>query len=157
MKPLIHTIFIWILSLSLTGLPVVALSQNLSSDMANLNQSEQSMIMHTSAGSASSMHCQSKMPQKNVIQTGISSTPMSQHAMHMSSSTEQVSMDDCRCGVDCQCQPDMSCQSVGHFGASAILQSILFVSSPLHSQLTAELNIAYYDCDTDSEVIPPIA
>ncbi len=66
-------------------------------------------------------------------------------------------MDDCRCGVDCQCQPDMSCQSVGHFGASAILQSILFVSSPLHSQLTAELNIAYYDCDTDSEVIPPIA
>jgi len=143
MKPFIRTIFIWILSLSLTGLPVVALSQNVAGDIASLAQTEKNMAAKDSDGTG--MHCHESMAQNkaspqispiSVAQTTVKATRISPHAMHMSSSAEQTSTHDCCCGDDCQCQHDMGCQSVGHFGASsAILQSILFISSPINSQL----------------------
>lgn len=175
MKPFIRTIFIWILSLSLTGLPVVALSQNVAGDIASLAQTEKNMASKDSDGTG--MHCHESMAQNkasqnktsqnkaspqispiSVAQTTVKATRISPHAMHMSSSAEQTSTHDCCCGDDCQCQHDMGCQSVGHFGASsAILQSILFISSPINSQLATESITLYHDCDTDSEVIPPIS
>jgi len=162
MKPFIRTIFIWILSLSLTGFPVVALSQSVAGDMAGLAQTEKNTITTISDESAGGMHChegmaQSKTPQISINQTA-KATQASPHAMHMSDSASKASTHDCCCGDDCQCQHDLNCQSVGHFGASsAILQSSQLVSSPINSQLTTEFTILYHDCDADSEVIPPIS
>ena len=163
MKPLIRTIFIWILSLSLTGLPVVALSQNLAGDMLGLSPSEKSMMMKVSNESGDGMRCHAEMSQKNISQTDIAQTNITQagmqsmqHAMHMSGAENKTSMDGC-CGADCKCQSDMNCQSVTHFGATALLQSTLFTSSPLKSQTTTESITLYRDRDADSEVIPPIA
>ncbi len=162
MKPFIRTIFIWILSLSLTGFPVVALSQNVAGDMAGLGQTDKDGTTTLSKKSASGSHChenmaQNKTPQININQTAKTSQA-SPHAMHIAASSGETSSHDCCCGDDCQCQHDMACQSVGHFGASsAILQSILLVSSPINSQLTTEFTILYHDCDADSEVIPPIS
>ncbi len=161
MKSFIRTIFIWILSLSLTGFPVVALSQSVAGDMAGLTQAEKNRVAMTSDESAGGMHCHESMAQNSLPRISVDQTEKvtqaSPHAMHMSDSAS-TSTHDCCCGDDCQCQHDIGCQSVGHFGASsAILQSSQLVSSPINSQLTTEFTILYHDCDADSEVIPPIS
>lgn len=151
----------------MTGLPVVALSQNVAGDIAGLTQTEKNMAAKDSDGIGTGMHCHESMAQNKISPINIdqavdlaklNASQISLHAMHMSSAESQASAHDCCCGDDCQCQHDMSCQSVGHFGASsAILQSSQLVSSPLNSQLATESTTLYHDCDTDSEVIPPIS
>ena len=163
MKPFMRTIFIWILSLSLTGLPVVALSQNVAGDMAGLAQAEKNgAAMLLAKDSANGSHCYEKMTQNKASRINLGqaakTSQVSSHVMDMSDASNTTSTHDCCCGDDCQCQHDMSCQSVGHFGvSSAILQSSQLVSSPMNSQLITEFTILYHDCDADSEVIPPIS
>lgn len=137
---------------------MAALSQNMSGYIAGSAQSEKNMTMNTSDESDSGMHCHDKAAQKNVIQVDIKATQITQHAMQMSSIAKKSSINDCCCDDGCQCSSDMACQSVTHTSASAIiLQSTVFISSPLNSQLATESVVLYHDCDTDSEVIPPIA
>ena len=150
MKLFLRTIFIWILSLSLTGMPVAALSQN----MVDLEQpGEQSGTeLKVSGEHVNAMPCHS---QSDRLKTKLAQT--AQHITEIRIAVTNASKDDsCCCGTDCQCQHDASCQSVSHSGISAILQSALFISSPLSSQLVIESTVRYHGCDTGSEIIPPI-
>jgi len=147
MKLFLRTIFIWILSLSLTGMPVAALSQG----MVDLEQPEKELKVSDQRTNAMPCHSKSDRVKAKVIQTA-------QRTTEVHNAVKSVSKDDdgCCCGTDCQCQHDASCQSVSHSGVSAILQSSLFISSPLNSQLAIELTVLYHGCDTASEIIPPI-
>ena len=147
MKLFIRTIFIWILSLSLTGMPVAALSQ----DIVDLEQPGKDL--QVSDASASAMPCHAKATRANEVAQTASHITEIQNAITDASADAD---DGCCCGDDCQCQHDMSCQSVSHSGVSAILQSTLFISSPSNSQLAIESTVLYHGCDTGSEIIPPI-
>lgn len=147
MKSFIRTIIIWSLSLSLTGLPVVALSQ----DIIDLTHVEKSMIMKVSDNSANKVSCHS-----NIVKAGKKIAQQAQSKMPVQNVVAKSSMDGGCCGTDCQCQCDMNCPSAHHSGASAILQPVLFVYSPLNSQRIFESAIAYISCDSDVEIIPPI-
>lgn len=147
MKLFLRTIFIWILSLSLTGMPVAALSR----DMVDLQQpgEQPAKALKISDEHVSIMPCHSKSDRvkAKVMQTA---------EVHNAVKNVSKDGDDCCCGTDCQCQHDASCQSVSHSGVPAILQSTLFISSPSNSQLAVESTVLYHGCDTASEIIPPI-
>ncbi len=151
MKLFSRTIFIWILSLSLTGMPVAALSK----DMVDLEppgeQSGKELSILDEHPGTLPCHSKSDRVKAKMMQTA-------QHTAEVHNAVKSVSKDDdgCCCGTDCQCQHDASCQSVSHSSVSAILQSTLFISSPLNSQLAIESTVLYHGCDTASEIIPPI-
>lgn len=162
MKPFVRTIFIWFLSLSLTGLPVAALSQ----DITDLNPAEKNMSEQKPAEKAAEKaesaqnnteHCHSGvMSSADDLSKTASKPAMSASTSDTSADTSADTLGKCCCDGDCQCQSDMACQ-VSHFSStSAILQSNLYISSPLSSQLIIELAVLYFNCDTDSEKIPPI-
>jgi len=151
MKPYIHTIFIWILSLSLTGLPVITQAQ----DMAGLNHSEKNtaMKMNVSDGTANDMPCHSEVAQMDIVPANIKAA----HAMHASDTASKSSKHDCCCGDDCQCHTNMGCQSAHYPAVSAILlQSVLLTSFPQNSQRVIESVIPYNSHDDDVEIIPVI-
>jgi len=151
MKPYIRTIFIWILSLSLTGLPVITQAQ----DMTVLNPSEKNtaMKMNVSAGTVNDMPCHNEVAQMDVVPADIKAA----HAMHASDAASKSSEHDCCCGDDCQCHTNMDCQSTHYPAISAILlQSVLFTSFPQSSQRVIESVIPYNSHDGDVEIIPVI-
>ncbi len=150
MKLFLRTIMIWFLSLSLTALPVVAQSR----DMVGSASSESNVSVKILDESAIDVPCQHKAALAN-MKVALATPPVDEEQTAVTNASMH---DGCCCGVDCQCQHDMSCQTISHFSASAIiLQATLFISTPLNSQLATESAISYYDCDSDSEVIPPIA
>ena len=148
MRSFIRTIIIWSLSLSLTGLPVAALSQ----DIIDLTHVEKDMVMKMSGDSAGNISCHSR-----TIKAGNKVAQQVQHKIPVQNTVAESSMDGGCCGTDCQCQCDMNCPSVHHSAASAILQPVLFVYSPVNSQRIIESAIAYISCDSDVEITPPIA
>jgi len=147
MKSFIRTIIIWSLSLSLTGLPVVALSQ----DIIDLTHVEKDMIMKVSDDSAGKISCHG-----SAVRTDQRAVQKMQHKMPVDNTVADSSADGGCCGTDCQCQCDMNCPSVHHSSVSAILQPVLFVYSPINSQRIIESAIAYISCDSDVEITPPI-
>lgn len=141
MKPFLRTIFIWILSLSLTGLPMVAMSQNL----VDVSHAEKDMAMGEQTSDAP---CHSK-----VVQTDENAA----QDQTVQTTVADASIDKgCCCGADCQCQSDMGCQSVHSSSASAILQSVQFISFPLISLRAVEPVVSYDNCNSDVEITPHI-
>lgn len=168
MKPFVRTIFTLILSLSLAGLPVVAQSQTLlqgmSQDMEHgqaqsADISEKAARQRSDSGQSDiyqSEGTQDSMPPMDMPchskKSTANSTPVT-----VAMTTKSSSDDDCCC-EDCQCFGDMGCQAGHHVGASAnLIHSSLFISTPLSSQLIFEPAVQYLNCDSDSEIIPPIA
>jgi len=149
MKQLIHTIFIWSLTLSLTGLPVIAQSQVLS----ELKQTDKNVLisapdMQVSDAQATDMHCHSTVGLTKSLKLA------TQDATEAGDKIATSSHDDCCCGSDCQC--DTACQSVHTSSASALLQTGLFISSPIIYQVVIESSILYHNFNSGLEKIPPI-
>jgi hypothetical protein len=150
MKPILHTIFIWILSLSLTGMPVAALSQ----DVADLGQSGKDTATEVAVERGNDMPCHHRS-----VQAGAKATASQAIEAQKDDEAREAGAsmdDDCCCGTDCQCQHDMACQTVGQFSVLAILHNSLFISSPLSSQLIPESVVLYHYRDADLAIIPPI-
>ncbi|GMR00968.1 MAG: hypothetical protein BMS9Abin19_0313 [Gammaproteobacteria bacterium] len=148
MKQLIRTILIWTLTLS--GLPVIAQSQALS----DLKQTDKNVSLsapgtQASDAQATDMHCHSAaaLIDKNIRLA-------TQVASEAGEKIVTSSHDDCCCGSDCQC--DTACQSVHASSVSALLQSGLFISSPIIYQVVIESSILYLNFDSGLEKIPPI-
>lgn len=141
MKPYIRTIMIWFLSLSLTGLPLIAHSQGIGSMLPGTQMDNVSHIVPERA--VDDMPCHS---QNDAVPAGVSADKM----------TADTSSKNCYCDDDCQCSHDMACQVGPHSAGVAILLSSRLVSSLLDSSLVKEVSVVYHDCDTDAEIIPPI-
>ena len=146
MRPFIRTILIWFLTLSLTGLPVVSMSQDMGGSASSALDQYRNVTMTVATSQTMRAHCHS-----GVVAAGDKVAVPDVQDSIASSSTKK-----CSCGDECQCQHDTDCQSISHSSNSAIFQSTWFISSPLNSQLAIESTVSYHDCDADSEIIPPI-
>jgi len=156
MKSVLHTIFIWILSLSLTGLPVVALSQSI---IELGHAEEKDTTTKVSDEHAGDMPCHSMAAETDVKDLHVKMRQAEQNTMQAQNAAIDLSnksMNKGCCGADCECQNDMDCQTVDYSGAAAILQSVQFISFPLISQRAIEFVISYDSCNGDVEITPQI-
>ena len=144
MKPYIRTLLVWFLSLSLSGLPLIAQSQ----DIAGIALPDSAMTMaHQAVAKTASLqnsdempcHARAKTTATDLVKTATASTSKK-----------------CWCDGDCQCSYEMGCQTGHHAASVAILLPARLIASSIHSFLIKETTALYRDCDADAEIIPPI-
>lgn len=159
MKLLIRKIIIYLISLSLTGLPMFTFAQ----DMSAVDHSKKAMHSEKAVAKTASDPSLMRMPchaesnkyanKSNQVSQQFAppekKAPSDIHASH-------VSNDAC-CADGCQCKSGLGCRSVHNSNTSAILQFNHFFSSPLSSRLVSETVVFSYDFISDSDIIPPIA
>ena len=151
MKPYIRTLLVWFLSLSLSGLPLIAQAQ----DIAGIALPDVPMTMAPQAvqvvAKPMSQHNSDEMPCHAQAKVSVPAS-----APDLVKNTTQPASKKCCCEGDCQCSHDMGCQTGHHAASVAILLPARLVSSSIHSFLVKEITALYHDCDADAEIIPPI-
>ena len=135
MSKRVHIVLCWLLTLTLTGLPLAsyAYSPRLQADSEHCN--------HETAGD---------------MQHGDGAHHQAVASAALQTSAQKACCAHCDDNGDCNCNTNLACHSTGSQHSPAILPAASYNNQHMRSIFAAFTLADYHSCDIEPEIIPPI-